>query len=502
MSSSYRFIRQVFVLYPVILALSVLLSPFVSLTAQTENSTDGLFRDQRSVDLNTFIDPWGSIAKWGELRNIVMGPDGQLHFYFIKGYLSLNSDLSASQDTLLSLFYSQTDRWQDNAGQYNLISPNLLLAMAPNGVISLYNSHLGAWLNGVKEVKNGRQFRLYGRQLIVFQDQKALLYPDILKDEAPKLIAEGIENAEHPQLLPNEQILYYDRESSALILTKIPEDIRSNRLPPLLIIPPKEFYRKTPRIVGAIASSKNQSPQVFYAIFHNILTFFNLSGKNIFSVPLPGQRTRAFPIGDMLFLYLPSLSKVDIYSPRPLLKNYLPPQDELLLEQAIETGKRLEDQVLLEQAKMFYEWAMKTIDQILGNEGKEALYQLRVKLGRALNRVTLLLRTDPGFYFAIQKDLQGYQSLIQSGDRFKNYRYQMTLSLAWEGIQLAKRDLSYQDLQEFPWHLFFRLSSNKSLPKEELRILLQPSVDTSKSFVDGSSTEKLQAHYFSFGFTP
>ena len=472
------------------------------LSAQLSTQAKRLFQDQRSVDLNTLLEPWSSTALWGELKNVVMGPDGQLYFYFIKGYLSLNTDLSVSQDTLLSLFYSQLNRWQDNPGQYNLISPNLLLTLAPNGVISLYNSHLGTWLNNVKEVRNGQQYRLYGRQLLILQEQKILLYSDILKDEVPELVADRVQSAEYLQLLSNKQILYYDRESSALILAKIVSKHDSEGLPPLLIIPPREFYQKTPRAIGAIATSEDQSPQMFYAIFHNVLVFFNLSGKKVFSIPLPSQAAKAFPIGNMLFLYLSSLAKVDIYSPWPLLKNYLPPPTELLLQQAVETGKRLEGQVLLEQARAFYEWAIKTIDQILGRKDHESLYQLRVKLSDALNRVMVLLRTDPSFYFAIQKDLQGYQSLIQSRNHFKNYRYQMTLSLAWEGIQLTKQDLSYQDLIAFPWHLFFRLSNSKALPKEELRIILQPSIDTSKTFIDEASTEKLRAHYFSFSFTP
>ncbi len=481
---------------------SLFLSLQVPLSAQDKNANSGLFKDQHSLDLNNLLAPWGNTARWGELKNIIMGPDGQLHFFFIKGYLSLNSDLSVSQDTLLSIFFSQLNRWQDNSAQYNLISPYLLLALALDGSISLYNIHLGTWLNNVKNVKNGQQYKLYGRQLIVQQGSKALLYSDILTDDPPELLADRIPNAQQLQLLPNKQILYYNRKSSALILSKMADDKRQGQIPPLLIIPPKQFYQKIPRSIGAIATAKNQSPQVFYAIFNNILNFFNLSGKSFFSIPLPSQAAQAYPIGNMLFLYLPSLAKVDIYSPYPLLKSYLPPPNELLLQQAVETGRRLEDQVLFEEARTFYEWTIKTIDDILGRRDNEALYPLRVRLSQALDRVKSLLRTDPDFYFAIQKDLQGYQSRIQSASRFKNYRYQMTISLAWEGIQLVRRDLSYQDLIEFPWHLFFRLNNNKSLPQEELRILLQPSVDTSKSFVDGTSTEKLQAHYFSFSFTP
>ncbi|MEM9424870.1 MAG: hypothetical protein AAF975_08820, partial [Spirochaetota bacterium] len=363
----------------------------------------------------------------------------------------------------------------------------------------LYNSNLGTWLNHVKKIPNGEQYRLYGRQLISLQEQKILLYPDILQEELPELVIDQIPDAEHLQLLPNKQVLYYDSKNNALILTKIPAN---QGLPPLLIIPPKEFYRKAPRAIGALATSKNQNPQVFYAIFNNILVFFNLSGKNIFSITLPTQSAKSFSIGNMLFLHQPGLAKVDFYSPRPLLKSYLPPQDELLLQQAVDTGRYLEEQVLLEQAHSFYEWAIQTIDQILGNKDNPSLYQLRVELGDSLNRVSELMRTDPTFYFSIQKDLQGYQSLVQSKERFKNYRYQMTMSLAWEGVLLKKQDMSYQDLLEFPWHLFFRLGTGKYLPQEDLRILLQPSIDTSKSFIDSTATEKLQAHYFSFTFTP
>ncbi len=493
--------------WAVLSSVAPVLSP--SLNAQTTLAgglTDNLFQDQHSVDLNILLEPWGNTAVWGGLRNIVMGPDGQLHLYFLRGYLSLNSDLSVSQDTLLSLFYSQLKRWRDNAAQYSLISPKLLLTMASDGVISLYNNHLGTWLNNVKEIETGQMSRLYGRQLIILQGRKALLYPDILQDEAPELLADRIENVEQLQLLPNKQILYYDRGSSSLILTKVLGNsrgaLRSGQLPPLLIIPPKEFYRKTPSNIGAISGAQSLEPQLFYAIFSNTLVFFNLSGKRLFSIPLPSQAAQAFPIGNMLFLYLPGLAQIDVYSPRPLPRNYLPPQSELLLQQAVETGQRLEDQVLLGQARTFYEWCIQTIDLILGTKDSETLYLLRVKLGDALDRVTQLLRADPNFYFSIQKDLQGYQSVIQSGKRFQDYRYQMTLSLAWEGIQLTQSDLSYQDLLEFPWHLFFRLSKSKALPQEELRLLLQPSVDTSKSFIDGSSTEKLQSHYFSFSFTP
>ena len=468
---------------------------------------EDLFQDQHTIDLNSLLKPWVNTAQWGELKNIVLGPDGQLHLYFARGYLSLNRDFSASPDTLLSIFYSQSNRWENNSGQYNFISPNLLLNLAPNGSISLYNSHLGRWLDNIQQVhsngRDGREYRLYGRQLIISRDQKILFYPDILmEDKAPRVIADHSKNVEYLQLLPNKQILYYDNKSSALILTKVLENPQEQNLPPLLIIPPKKFYQRSPRAIGTLAIAENQNPRIFYAIFHNSLVFFDLSGKDIFSIPLPSQETRIFPIGNLLFLYLPSLAKVDIYSPKLLLKSYLPPQEELLLQQAMETGKRLVDQALLEQAQAFYQWTINSIDQILSKKDNEALYQMRVQISFALNKVNTLLRVDPNFYFAIQKDLQGYQSVIQSSKRFKNYRYQITLSLAWEGIQWTKHDLSYQDLIEFPWYLFFRLSINKSLPKEDLHIILQPSIDISKSFVDHTSTEMLRAYFFSFSFTP
>lgn len=453
-------------------------------------SNSNFFRGQRSVNLETLLSPWLDIQQSGRLLSVQVSPKNDIYLLFNRSYLVLARDFSLSPDTLLSIFYSSQNTWQSNNAHFIISGLNRIVRMDELGNISLYNSLLGAWLPNVNKLDLSSSYSINGRQLLQIKDGDALYRKDILDaNEKDILILEGMNNVTQLELLPRQRILYFDSEESALFLA----DPRN--LPPLYIVPPRAYYKKSPQFIGSLSEDN------YYAIYGNTLVCFDISGNVLYSTPLPDNSSSAYTIGSELMLYLAELQRLEVYSPQSLNSNYPPPPAELLIKQAISTGRKLEYYLLFDQALDFYQWVETKIDEILKQQNNNELYSLRLEINRAQDRVRASQgESQSQFYFGLEKDLQGYRTVIEAQERYKSYRYTMTISLPWSEILLQRQDLRYEDLLNFPWRSFLSFTGNSISPQEEFRLLLEPYLPSGSALLTAGSPP-LKPMYFNFNFT-